>query len=100
MKSLVLLLMVLAVMMITIGYHQKMQESFKQEKIIEYRAGEDFVEGTPDDVIFTDYTKVIKDLDEGVGLVTSVCATTTGDLAKSREAFHSSSVAPVISMKS
>lgn len=29
--------MVLAVMMITIGYHQKMQESFKQEKIIEYR---------------------------------------------------------------
>ena len=37
MKSLVLLLMVLAVMMITIGYHQKMQESFKQEKIIEYR---------------------------------------------------------------
>jgi hypothetical protein len=37
MKSLVLFLLVLAVMMITVGYHQKLQESFKQEKIIEYR---------------------------------------------------------------
>lgn len=37
MKSLVLLLLVLGVMMITSGYHQKLQTSFKQEKIIEYR---------------------------------------------------------------
>jgi len=37
MKSLVLLLLVVGVMMITIGYHQKMQESFKKEKVIEYR---------------------------------------------------------------
>jgi hypothetical protein len=37
MKSLVLLLLVLGVMMITTGYHQKLQTSFKQEKIIEYR---------------------------------------------------------------
>jgi hypothetical protein len=37
MKSIILLLLVLGVMMITTGYHQKMQENFKQEKIIEYR---------------------------------------------------------------
>jgi hypothetical protein len=37
MKSIILLLLVLGVMMITTGYHQKMQETFKQEKIIEYR---------------------------------------------------------------
>lgn len=37
MKSIVLLLLVISIMMITIGYHQKMQESFKKEKIIEYR---------------------------------------------------------------
>ncbi len=36
MKSLVLLL-VFGVMMVTIGYHQKMQETFKKEKVIEYR---------------------------------------------------------------
>jgi hypothetical protein len=37
MKSLVLLLLVLGVMMITTGYHQKMQSNYKREKIIEYR---------------------------------------------------------------
>ena len=37
MKSLVLLLLVFGVMMVTIGYHQKMQENFKKEKVIEYR---------------------------------------------------------------
>ena len=37
MKSIILLLLVLGVMMITTGYHQKMQDTFKQEKIIEYR---------------------------------------------------------------
>ena len=37
MKSIILLLLVLGVMMITTGYHQKMQDNFKQEKIIEYR---------------------------------------------------------------
>jgi hypothetical protein len=37
MKSIVLLLMVLGVMMVTIGYHQQMQEKFKKEKVIEYR---------------------------------------------------------------
>jgi hypothetical protein len=37
MKSLVLLLLVLGVMMITTGYHQKMQSNYKKEKIIEYR---------------------------------------------------------------
>ena len=37
MKSLVLLLMVLGIMMMTIGYHQKMQENYKTEKVIEYR---------------------------------------------------------------
>ncbi len=37
MKSLVLLLMVIGIMMITIGYHQKMQSNYKKEKIIEYR---------------------------------------------------------------
>jgi hypothetical protein len=37
MKSLVLLLMVIGIMMITIGYHQQMQENFKKEKVIEYR---------------------------------------------------------------
>ena len=37
MKSLVLLLLVLVFMMITTGYHQKMQSNYKKEKIIEYR---------------------------------------------------------------
>jgi hypothetical protein len=37
MKSLVLLLMVIGIMMITIGYHQQMQENYKKEKVIEYR---------------------------------------------------------------
>ncbi len=37
MKSLVLLLMVIGIMMITIGYHPKMQSNYKKEKIIEYR---------------------------------------------------------------
>jgi hypothetical protein len=37
MKSIVLLLLVLGVMMITIGYHQKLQETFQKEKVIEYR---------------------------------------------------------------
>lgn len=37
MKSLVLLLMVIGIMMITIGYHQKMQSNYKKEKVIEYR---------------------------------------------------------------
>ena len=37
MKSIVLLLLVIGVMMISIGYHQKLQETFKKEKIIEYR---------------------------------------------------------------
>ncbi len=37
MKSIVLLLLVLGVMMVTTGYHQKMQENFKKEKVIEYR---------------------------------------------------------------
>ncbi len=37
MKSLVLLLLVLGVMMITTGYHQKMQSNYKKEKVIEYR---------------------------------------------------------------
>lgn len=37
MKSLVLLLLVFGIMMVTIGYHQKMQENFKKEKVIEYR---------------------------------------------------------------
>jgi hypothetical protein len=37
MKSIVLLLLVLGVMMVTTGYHQKMQETFKKEKVIEYR---------------------------------------------------------------
>ncbi len=37
MKSLVLLLIVIGIMMITIGYHQQMQENFKKEKVIEYR---------------------------------------------------------------
>jgi hypothetical protein len=37
MKSLVLLLLVLGVMMITTGYHQKMQSNYKREKVIEYR---------------------------------------------------------------
>jgi len=37
MKSIILLLLVLGVMMITTGYHRKMQDNFKQEKIIEYR---------------------------------------------------------------
>jgi hypothetical protein len=37
MKSLVLLLMVIGIMMVTIGYHQKMQSNYKKEKVIEYR---------------------------------------------------------------
>ena len=37
MKSLVLLLMVIGIMMITTGYHQKMQSNYKKEKVIEYR---------------------------------------------------------------
>ena len=37
MKSIVLLLLVLGVMMITIWYHQKLQETFQKEKVIEYR---------------------------------------------------------------
>ncbi len=37
MKSIVLLLLVIGVMMITTGYHQKMQSTFKKEKVVEYR---------------------------------------------------------------
>jgi hypothetical protein len=37
MKSLVLLLMVIGIMMVTVGYHQKMQSNYKKEKVIEYR---------------------------------------------------------------
>jgi len=37
MKSLVLLLMVIGIMMVTVGYHQKMQSNYKREKVIEYR---------------------------------------------------------------
>ena len=37
MKSIVLLLLVIGVMMITVGYHQKLQETFQKEKVIEYR---------------------------------------------------------------
>ncbi len=37
MKSIVLLLLVLGVMMITTGYHQKLQQTFQKEKVIEYR---------------------------------------------------------------
>lgn len=37
MKSLVLLLLVVGIMAITIGYHQKLQENLKEKTIIEYR---------------------------------------------------------------
>jgi hypothetical protein len=37
MKSIVLLLMVIGIMMITVGYHQKIQNNFKIEKVVEYR---------------------------------------------------------------
>ena len=37
MQSIVLLLLVLGVMMVTVGYHQKLQSNFKKEKVIEYR---------------------------------------------------------------
>ena len=37
MKSIVLLLLVIGVMMITTGNQQKMQSTFKKEKVVEYR---------------------------------------------------------------
>lgn len=37
MKSLILLLLVSGILMITIGYHQKLRENIQEKTIIEYR---------------------------------------------------------------
>ncbi|MFC2140140.1 general secretion pathway protein GspK [Candidatus Auribacterota bacterium] len=52
------------------------------EKIIEYRAGEDNLEGTPDDQLFTDLYKMIKILDEEVGLDSKEVVSLNNLLAK------------------